>query len=325
MLNYTTTTLVNDPANVVAIAPEGSDLKKFRVKFAPDLWNDANHTPCLLKKQEYTAAVPAKAEVTLANETGTIYRVAIYIRLRNQNNPYFSNDWTFKGKPLFVEYTGNASDAKIAETVARLAKKYALAQYGYDLVKFEGANDKLTITAHDQWEIFLDQDNRPGVHLERLATVDMAGKEVAEGTAPASPTHEEFVFAADATVNNGNEAFGDFAHIVKDLRLPSAANLRWQGPHQGDVMGGEPNDDKPLPTGKYTQYTIQYDAERGILQQTALGGLATSRTIHVFYVESAAVSAFDAALTAAGITDNGHVHKTEASISENVAKAAKKA
>ena len=66
-------------------------------------------------------------------------------------------------------------------------------------------------------------------------------------------------------------------------------------------MGGEPNDDKPLPTGKYTQYTIQYTSERGALQQSALGGLGVSRTVHVFYVESAAVSAFETALTTSTI------------------------
>ena len=66
-------------------------------------------------------------------------------------------------------------------------------------------------------------------------------------------------------------------------------------------MGDEPNDDKPLPTGKYTQYTIQYTSERGVLQQSALGGLGVSRTVHVFYVESGAVSAFETALTTSTI------------------------
>ena len=293
MLNYTTTTIVNDGANVFADASK----KLFRVKFGPELFNDGTiHKACLVKKQAYVAPVKAKATVTLPSASG-IYRIAMYIRLRNNNNPYFSNDWVFKGKPLYVEFNGGDTAAQI---VSR-AKKYMLAQYGYNLVDFSTDEAKLVITAHDQWEMFMDQDNNNGVCVEKLVTVDTSGKVVTG--ASSLPTHEAFVPDTTAVVdiNNGTEAFGDFVHIVKDLRLPTAANRRWQGIAEGDVMGDEPNDDKPLPTGKYTQYTIQYTSERGVQQQSALGGLGVSRTVHVFYVESAAVSAFEAALTTSTI------------------------
>ena len=293
MLNYTTTTIVNDGANVFSDASK----KLFRVKFGPELFNDGTiHKACLVKKQAYVAPVKAKATVTLPSASG-IYRIAMYIRLRNNNNPYFSNDWVFKGKPLYVEFNGGDTAAQI---VSR-AKKYMLAQYGYNLVDFSTDEEKLVITAHDQWEMFVDQDNNDGVRVEKLVTVDTSGKVVTG--ASSLPTHEAFVPDTTAVVdiNNGTEAFGDFVHIVKDLRLPTAANRRWQGIAEGDVMGDEPNDDKPLPTGKYTQYTIQYTSERGVQQQSALGGLGVSRTVHVFYVESAAVSAFETALTTSTI------------------------
>ena len=293
MLNYTTTTIVNDGANVFADAAK----KLFRVKFGPELFNDGTiHKACLVKKQAYVAPVKAKATVTLPSASG-IYRIAMYIRLRNNNNPYFSNDWVFKGKPLYVEFNGGDTAAQI---VSR-AKKYMLAQYGYNLVDFSTDEAKLVITAHDQWEMFMDQDNNNGVRVEKLVTVDTSGKVVTGDSS--LPTHEAFVpdTTAVVTVDNGTEAFGDFVHIVKDLRLPTAANRRWQGIAEGDVMGDEPNDDKPLPTGKYTQYTIQYTSERGVQQQSALGGLGVSRTVHVFYVESGAVSAFETALTTSTI------------------------
>lgn len=311
MLNYTTTTIVNSGDSVYANAKK----KLFRVKFGPELYNDGTiHKAVLVKKQAYTAATKASATIELPTADG-IYRIAMYIRLRNNNNPYFDNNWTFKGKPLYIEFAGSDT----AATIVSRAKKYMLAQYGYNLVDFSATavtpasgNDpevpgKLVITAHDQWEMFLDQDNNKGVIVETLKTVDMAGNIIGANDTPASPTHEEFVVEAanntDAkvAVDNGNEAFGDFAHIVKDLRLPTAANRRWQGIAEGDVFGDEPNDDKPLPTGHYTQYTIQYTSERGVLQQTALGGVATSRTVHVFYVEAGATPAFEAALTTSTI------------------------
>lgn len=293
MLNYTTTTIVNDGANVFADASK----KLFRVKFGPELFNDGTiHKACLVKKQAYVAPVKAKATVTLPSASG-IYRIAMYIRLRNNNNPYFSNDWVFKGKPLYVEFNGGDTAVQI---ISR-AKKYMLAQYGYNLVDFSTDEEKLVITAHDQWEMFMDQDNNKGVRVEKLVTVDTSGKVVTGDSS--LPTHEAFVpdTTAVVAVDNGTEAFGDFVHIVKDLRLPTAANRRWQGIAEGDVMGDEPNDDKPLPTGKYTQYTIQYTSERGVQQQSALGGLGVSRTVHVFYVESGAVSAFETALTTSTI------------------------
>lgn len=293
MLNYTTTTIVNDGANVFADASK----KLFRVKFGPELFNDGTiHKACLVKKQAYVAPVKAKATITLPSASG-IYRIAMYIRLRNNDNPYFSNDWVFKGKPLYVEFNGGDTATQI---ISR-AKKYMLAQYGYNLVDFSTDEEKLVITAHDQWEMFMDQDSNNGVRVEKLVTVDTTGKVVTGDSS--LPTHEAFVpdTTAVVAVDNGTEAFGDFAHIVKDLRLPTAANRRWQGIAEGDVMGGEPNDDKPLPTGKYTQYTIQYTSERGVQQQSALGGLGVSRTVHVFYVESGAVTAFEAALTTSTI------------------------
>lgn len=314
MLNYSTLTIVNDPS-VVSAKTTGSGLKKFVVKFGPELKIDADHKASLVGTKAYVAPKLAYAVIPATDlsalSTNDIYRISLYIRLRNQNNPYFSNDWTFKGKPLFVEFNGGAT----VDEIVSLVKKYSLTEYGYNLVNvrkvtaadvtsggiLDGesgvAADDLLIIAHDQWEMFMDQEGHVNhaVKLEKL-------------TPSANPNGimpEQFVDQKLSTIviNNGNEGFGDFAHIVKDLRLPSAANLRWQGPHQGDVMGGEPNDDKPLPTGKYTQFTIQYTADRGVLQQTALGGIATSRTVHVFYVESAAVSAFQAALTSAGITN----------------------
>jgi hypothetical protein len=307
MLNFTTTTIVNSE-NTYSVKSTKNG-KKFVVNYGPELFIDADHKCVLVGEQPYTAAKKAKATIVLPTTTGVINRIAIYIRLRNNQNEYFSNDWTFKGKPLYIEFNGGAT----ADEIVSLAKKYMIAQYGYNLVKFstadgeEGAGDSLVIEAVDQWEMFMDQDSHDGVAVQKLVTVDMAGTVINAGDTANSPTHEEFVKddTATVTVDNGNEAFGDFAHIVKDLRLPSAANLRWQGIAQGDIFGDEPNDDKPLPTGKYTQYTVQLTAERGVLGGVALGGVAVSRTTHVFYVESAVADDFKTKLLEAGVTNFG--------------------
>ncbi len=292
MLNYTTTTIVNSADTFEVKTTKGGN--KFVVAYGPELTADSSHTVRIVGKQDYKAAVKAKATIASLPTDSGVYRIAMYIRLRNNNNPYFSNEWTFKGKPLYIEFNGGTTAADLVS----LVKKHMLVQYGYNLVDVKVSGSGVEIVAHDQWEMFLDQDNNAGVIVEKLQTVDMAGNVIAAGAAANSPTHEEFVKESSVTVtiDNGNEAFGDFAHIVKDLRLPTAANLRWQGIAQGDVFGDEPNDDKPLPTGKYTQITVQYDSERGVGQQTVLGGVGTSRTVHVFYVESAVATDFFTAL-----------------------------
>jgi len=84
---------------------------------------------------------------------------------------------------------------------------------------------------------------------------------------------------------------------MKDLRLPTRENTNWFGT---TVAAGE-NDDVPEPSGNYHQYTIQLTSERGVLQQSAVGGVGVSRTVHVFYVKDSAKSNFERELAKAGI------------------------
>lgn len=332
MLYFTKTTIINDAANVCVKdglwKADGTRGKKFVVKWSDELYVDDEHCPRLLKKTAYKAAVPASATVTLptaqtvsATETN-LFRIVLYIRLRNNNSSMYSNQWTFKGKPFVVEFKGGTTAADLKD----LIEKHELFQYGKRLLNVStaagsgnNAPDDLVLTATDQWQFFATQDNGVGVQLEHLVKksfsyvsgMDGEEWEAMEGTKAVSNGVVTVTYsspAATVVVNNGNEAFGDFAHIVKDLRLPTTANLRWEGIAQGDVFGGEPNDDKPMPMGHYTQYVIQYDVDRGVQQQTALGGLATSRTTHVFFVEAAAVSGFESILGQAGITAKGYAH-----------------
>ena len=74
-----------------------------------------------------------------------------------------------------------------------------IAQYGYNLVDFSTDEEKLVITAHDQWEMFMDQDNNKGVRVEKLVTVDTSGKVVTGDSS--LPTHEAFVPDTTAVVD----------------------------------------------------------------------------------------------------------------------------
>ena len=76
--------------------------------------------------------------------------------------------------------------------------------------------------------------------------------------------------------------------------MPTLANTGWTALHQ---------DERPIPGGLYTQYSLKQAVKRGELQgMGAVGQEMTSVTTHVFYVLNGTVSAaFEAACATAGI------------------------
>ena len=329
MLNYTTTTFINSDNFLYCDGRyikngSGEEKKDFgsnankpkylQVKFGPKIVNDGIvHKACLVGKESYRAATNATATIPFTNVStnGTIYRICIYVRERNNNSPIFSNTWVFGGKPIYIEYTGSGTASNDIDTVISLIKNYMLFTYGSEVITASKNSSNLVLRAKDQWTIFMNQDGETEVKVESWNTTTnewtQAITSIGNGAA--------------ITVNNGNEAFGDFAHIMKDLRLPTRENTNWFGT---TVAAGE-NDDVPEPSGHYTQYTIQLTSERGVLQQSAVGGVGVSRTVHVFYVKEGVtlvedddstantdetvtlISGFEAALNAAGIADSTRV------------------
>lgn len=343
MLNYTTTTFVNsgnfaycdgthlynakgeqiENTAVNASDPRTRVSQKFiRVDFGPKIVNDGIiHKACLVGKKSYVAPVKAKLDFNLSTTgvatTNTIYRLVLYVRERNNNSPIFSNTWVFGGKPIIIEYTGGTNAAATLTSLMNTIKNYMLNIYGNEVFTVSNPSGNiLRLEAKDQWTMFMTQEGKVEAYVEKL--VDATST---------VPEHWEIVTTITTTaassnvIANGNEGFGDFAHIMKDLRLPTRENTNWFGT---TVAAGE-NDDVPEPSGHYTQYTIQLTSERGVLQQSAVGGVGVSRTVHVFYVKEGVtlveddpdtsntdetltlINAFEAALAGAGIADSTRV------------------
>lgn len=300
MLNYTTTTFVNNASNIYA----NSTKKFFRVKYGPEIHNDGIvHKACLVGYEAYRAATKAKLDFNLSTTgvatSGTIYRLVLYIRERNNNSPIFSNTWVFGGKPIIIEYTGGTNASATLTSLMETIKKYMLNIYGNEIFTISNPSGSiLRLEAKDQWTMFMTQEGKVEAYVEKLVNATST-----------TPEHWETVITINTTassnnvINNGNEAFGDFAHIMKDLRLPTRENTNYFGTNIGgyDENGEAGNHDLPSVTGHYHQYTIQLTSERGVLQQSAVGGVGVSRTVHVFYVENSAKSNFETELAKAGI------------------------
>lgn len=213
------------------------------------------------------------------------YRIALYIRLSGNNNSYYANDFVFKGKPFYIEFqvnTDNESAATVAARIVKNAKKYIAMVYENELLKVSNSGATLTIDAVDEYQRFTK------AQLE-IFNKD-AGIETFRGFMGA------FEPMLEATVNKvGAEGFGTYSYMIKDLRLPTAANTRWTRIAK---------DETPIPGAKYNQYTIYYCVNRGVMGGDAVGEVVKSRTAHVFYVNTAIAAAFETALGQVGTITN---------------------
>lgn len=298
MLNFTTTNIVNTDGTFGVIDDKGhfytaadlgaqdaltlvgsaTAIKKFRLSYGPEF--NATDTAGGITKiyvNKASKAEYAKAEVSLSGlNAADVYRIQLYIRISGTAESTYANDWVFKGKPLSLgEFKGNTT----AQNVVSLIKRHQLAMYGEDLVKVTAKNaTTVVIEAKSQYQRFINQDTNLGVELQ-VYTPNADNFQSVYGSGEFVPVDGKVTVICE-----GKEAAGDFAHIVKNLRLPTDANLRWYGIANGDVMNDEANDDKPNPGVYYTQITVEYERERGLGNADVLGGLARSRTQHVFFV-----------------------------------------
>lgn len=277
MFQFTTTTVINN--NV-----EGDGV---RFSGKSGVLNVKRHNK--FKKENVVAVYkrvasdPEMAEVTLdlnSLEAG-FYRIALYIRLSGNNNSYYANDFVFKGKPLYIEFESKGeAGSELCDKVIKIANKYISMVYENKLLDLSKNGTVLKIKGVDEYQRITK------AQLEKFNKD--AGIETFRGYLGA------FEVVKDATVVKvGKEGFGTYSHLLKDLRLPTAANTRFTRILQ---------DEAPIPGKKYDQYTIYYCVDRGILGGDAVGDIVKSRTTHVFYVNQDVVSDFNSALTNAGIT-----------------------
>lgn len=124
MFRYNTTTVINSNTDFTTGEPllvSGTDslqVKRgltFKKKYVKAIY-----------KREYNDPELAQVKVDLSGlqEVG-VYRIAMYIRLEGSNNEYYANDYVFKGKPFYIEFTKKtANESGLAGKVVNIAKKY---------------------------------------------------------------------------------------------------------------------------------------------------------------------------------------------------------
>jgi hypothetical protein len=226
-------------------------------------------------KRAASAAANEEGEVTVPTPAvGDIFRLKLYVGLSGSQNSYYANDFVFKGKPFYVEAKATTTTASdLAEEMAKNAKKYMLMVYENETVNVTNSGAKIVVKATDEYQRFKE------ITLQKWNETNQAWDDVATGSIPEG--------------KEGKEGFGTYIHLMKDYRLPTAANTRWNRINL---------DETPIVGAQYNQYVLYLTKDRGIMGGDALGQLATSKTAHVFWVKSDVVSAFETALTGASLT-----------------------
>ena len=297
MFQFTTTTVINsakDYTNPSVDLFKGDskyfDVKRvnrFKVKNIRSVY-----------KQDPVAQSNAKATIDMAKVKETLtankatkgtFRVEIYVHLaQSNNNPLYSNTWVVKGRPWTFEFSATSTEdaGNIVDKVIKMITKFKLFTMDTEQLKATKESTKLVLTAQDPYQIF--------------SKVELQYFDPSIGTTTGCCTPrgeyapvENYGVTNVTTITPGNEGFGTFEWIMRNLRLPTAEQTRWNALYQ---------DDRPMVGATYTQYTLEYCENRGILGGDAVGEETKSVTTHVFFVNQNVKTQFEAALSAAGIT-----------------------
>ena len=223
---------------------------------------------------------------TLVTTKPAHVRLSFYVALEGSEESIYANDWYQKGKPFSIGFDVTATDtaATIAAKIKKNAEKFGVVIYGkkvFDLI--DNGDNTLTLKGTHEYQRF---------KMAAVAIDDVIDEQIVDYFEDgAEATSEGGVFEL---VKRGVNGFGTYHQLVKDLRLPTAHHTKWLQLKE---------DEKPVVGAKYNQYIITYCAPSMANPGfTVIGQHNMSVTTHVFWVNQAVDTEFQAALTAAGIT-----------------------
>lgn len=246
-----------------------------------------------IRKRAGYNAVMCKATIDFADsallaalKTGgakTYCRLDIYLGVEGAEPYIYSTPWVQKGMPFWIEFTVKEADkaATIAKNVADMLKKNHVFLCDKDLINVSVSGSKLILEGATEYQRFRKIE---------ISTFD-AYDDYADKVAELDPTKTA---ATDIKLDErGKNSFGTYSQIIKDLRLPTAANYQWTHIRQVET---------PIVGAIYNQYIVEYEAPATNDGLHAVGQRMTSHTVHVFWVknDSDLISAWETALGTVG-------------------------
>ena len=246
-----------------------------------------------IRKRAGYNSVPCKATIDFSDATllaalkaggaKTYCRLDIYLGVEGAEPYIYSTPWVQKGMPFWIEFTVKEADeaATIAKNVADMLKKNHVFLCDKDLINVSVSGSKLILEGATEYQRFRKIE---------ISTFD-AYDDYADKVAELDPTKTA---ATDIKLDErGKNSFGTYSQIIKDLRLPTAANYQWTHIRQVET---------PIVGAIYNQYIVEYEAPATNDGLHAVGQRMTSHTVHVFWVknDSDLISAWETALGTVG-------------------------
>ena len=305
-LNFQTQTIINsnlDPDSGKGVVLFESKTEKVDgvekdvLKIKRDFLFVKDNVDCIRRRNGYEAEL-CKATIDFTKLTSVVptdhevnyLRLDIYIGIEGAEPYIYSTPWYHKGKPFWVEFLAKKGDSAqaLADRLEKTIKSNHIFQVDKDLIKVtnNGAGI-LTLEGATEYQRF------------RKVTLNIfeADADYADLVTELNPNK---IVASDAIalVTKGKNAFGTYSQIVKDLRLPTAANYQWLATRKVEI---------PIVGAVYNQYIIEYHAPANSHPLSVVGGRLDSHTTHVFWVknDTELVTAWENALkTLRGIIDS---------------------
>lgn len=298
-LNFQTQTIINsnlDPDSGKGVVlfegkkEEVDGVEKDVLKIKRDFLFVKDNVDCIRRRKGYAAEL-CEATIDFTKLTSVIptdhavnyLRLDIYLGVDGAEPYIYSTPWYHKGKPFWVEFLAKKGDnAKaLADRLEKTIKSNHMFQVDKDLIKV--ANDgagKITLTGATEYQRF------------RKVTLNSFEETADDEVAAMNPNKVQDTDPI-ALVKFGKNAFGTYSQIIKDLRLPTAANYQWSAIRQVET---------PIVGAIYNQYIIEYHAPANSHPLSVVGGRLNSYTTHVFWVKNDTdlVSAWETALKKVG-------------------------
>ena len=284
-LNFQTQTIINsnlDPDSGKGVVlfeskrEKVDGVEKDIVRVKRDFLFVKDNVDCIRKRKGYEAEL-CKATIDFTKLTSVVptdhavnyLRLDIYIGIEGAEPYIYSTPWYHKGKPFWVEFLAKKGDnaQALADRLEKTIKSNHIFQVDKDLIKVtnNGAGI-LTLEGATEYQRF------------RKVTLNIfeADADYADLVTELNPNK---VVANDAIalVTKGKNAFGTYSQIVKDLRLPTAANYQWLATRKVEI---------PIVGAVYNQYIIEYHAPANSHPLSVVGGRLDSHTTHVFWVKN---------------------------------------
>ena len=279
-LNFSTTTIINSLDNVKVL---GDSKKVLRLGKGVDLV--AENVKVVRKTVGYKPKM-AVATVNVAGLTPGDYRLDVTLGTDGAAPLIFAAPSPVNGTPFWVgihvDTTGVANAGIVADSINK-NKLFVLGEKLLNCVALKTTGESTTYTGVIELTAASEYIRFRDIKLVKFT----AATENA-------PEKVEVVSGAVNVTEKGLNGFGTYSHIIKDLRLPTGANLAFNHLRE---------DETPTPGTVYTQYVFEYEAPSLIRGTQVVGSVNTSHTQHVAWVAKNSVTAFDALLSSANLAD----------------------